>query len=429
MSRLAKATAAQIGGIILCPPSISKNAMKYLFICLLLAGLASGCKGSGAAATGAGDTTGTGPVETRPPNSDYKPAFEGQTRVKGIRTRSAYTVKLIATDLKRPWGIAALPDGRLLITEKSGTMRIATAGGQLSSPITGIPPVVDKGQGGLLGLALDPQFKTNRIVYWACTHPTSGGNLTAVGKGTLSVDEKSIQNASIIYQATPAYDNSMHFGGRVVVGRDGNLYLSTGERSDTETRPQAQDKNSGLGKIICITTSGQPAANGVISPSRPEIYSYGHRNPQGLTVHPETGALWSSEMGPRGGDEINLIQAGKNYGWPTITYGIEYQGEKVGAGLTRQTGMEQPVYYWDPVLSPSGMTFYSGAGIPEWKGNLFICGLNSQHIARLAFEGTRVVGEERLLANEAQRFRDITQGTDGNLYAVTDGGHLYRIGK
>jgi glucose/arabinose dehydrogenase len=336
---------------------------------------------------------------------------------------------VIATDLKRPWGIAAMPDGRLLITEKSGTMRIATSAGQLSQPITGLPPVDDKGQGGLLGLALDPQFASNRTVYWAFTHRTGSGNLTAIAKGVLAPDERTILNASIIYQATPAYDNTMHFGGRLVFDRDGSIFFSTGERSDPETRPRAQDKSSGLGKIIRITTSGQPAANGAVSSSRPEIYSYGHRNPQGLAIHPGTGALWESEMGPRGGDEINIITAGKNYGWPVIGYGIEYAGGKVGAGITQQAGMEQPVYYWDPVLSPSGMTFYSGTVMPEWKNNLFICGLNSQHIARLMIEGTRVTGEERLLADQEQRFRDITQGPDGYLYAVTDGGNLYRIGR
>ncbi len=404
--------------------------MNSLFVCVLLAGLAAGgCKDTGPAATGSGDTSGARPVETVPPNTAYKPAFEGQTRVKGVKTSAAYTVKAIATDLKRPWGIAAMPDGRLLITEKGGTMRIATAAGQLSQPITGLPPVDDKGQGGLLGLALDPQFASNRMVYWAFSHPTGGGNLTAIAKGALSTDERTIQASTVIYQAAPAYDGDKHYGSRLVFDREGAIFFSTGERSDLETRPQAQDKASGLGKIIRITTSGQPAAGGAVSSGRPEIYSYGHRNPQGLAIHPETGALWESEMGPRGGDEINIITAGKNYGWPTIGYGIEYGGDKVGAGITQQAGMEQPVYYWDPVLSPSGMTFYSGTGMPEWKGNLFICGLNSQHIARLVIEGTRVTGEERLLADEGERFRDIAQGRDGYLYAVTDGGKLYRIGK
>jgi glucose/arabinose dehydrogenase len=218
----------------------------------------------------------------------------------------------------------------------------------------------------------------------------------------------------------------------LVFGRDGHLFVSTGERSDLETRPQAQQLNSALGKILRITTNGQPAPGNPFmgnSGARSELYSYGHRNVQGLALHPETGDLWETEMGPRGGDELNRIEAGKNYGWPTIGYGIEYSGEKVGSGITQKEGMEQPVYYWDPVLSPSGMTFYTGKNIPEWKNNVFIAGLNSKHIARLVLQNNRVTGEERLLANEGQRFRDVAEGTDGSLYAITDEGRLYRIAK
>jgi glucose/arabinose dehydrogenase len=248
----------------------------------------------------------------------------------------------------------------------------------------------------------------------------------------LSPDEKKIENATVIYRAIPAYDGDKHFGSRLVFGRDGFLYVSTGERSDLETRPKAQQLNAALGKILRITKDGKPApGNPFISDKNalPEIYSYGHRNPQGLAMHPTTGDIWDSEMGPRGGDEVNIIKAGKNYGWAMITYGIEYSGEKVGDGITQKAGMEQPVYYWDPVLSPSGMTFYSGNTIPEWENNLFIGGLSSTHICRLVIKDNKVVGEERLLEKERQRFRDIAQGKDGALYAVTDDGRLYRIGK
>jgi aldose sugar dehydrogenase len=370
------------------------------------------------------------PVETKEPNTDYKPAFAGQTRIAGVKTTTAYEGKVISSDLKKPWGVIALPDGRLLITEKGGTMRIATAAGEVGPNIGGIPAVNSSGQGGLLGLAIDPQFSTNRMVYWVFSERTSGGNLTSVAKGKLSADEKQIENATVIYRATPAYNGNLHYGGRILFDKSGNIVISTGERSDLATRPQSQDLNSGLGKIIRITTDGKPAAgNPFANQSRPEIYSYGHRNVQGLAWHPETGDLWENEFGPRGGDELNLIQPGKNYGWPVITYGIEYAGPKIGEGITQKEGMEQPVYYWDPVLSPSGMTFYSGSEIPEWKNNLFITGLNSMHIARLVISNNKVTGEERLLANENERFRDITQGTDGALYAVTDGGKLYRIGK
>lgn len=391
----------------------------------------AGCSASSSTNGGSSNDTGStgAPVETRAPNTSYKPAFEGQTRIGSVTTKTPYAGTAISTALQSPWGIAALPDGRLLITQKGGTMRIATTAGQLTEPITGLPPVNSKGQGGLLGLAIDPDFASNRMVYWVFSEDVEGGNLTAVAKGALSADEKRIENASVIYRATPAYNGDKHFGGRVVIDKTGNLIISTGERSDLVTRPQAQDPNSGLGKMIRITKDGQPAPGNPTIGSRPEIYSYGHRSPQGLAFHPQTGDLWESEMGPRGGDEINIIQPGKNYGWPTIGYGIEYNGQKVGEGITQQQGMEQPVYYWDPVLSPSGMTFYSGDAIPEWKNNLFIAGLNSNHIARIVLNNNKVVGEERLLANEGQRFRDITQGKDGALYAVTDGGRLYRIAK
>ena len=374
----------------------------------------------------------TQPVETRSPNSDYKPAFAGQTRIAGVKTNTPYEGKIISKDLNHPWGIAVLPDGRMLITEKEGTMRIATTAGQVSEPITGLPAVNSGGQGGLLGLALDKNFTSNRMVYWAFSEKTPQGNLTAFAKGSLSADERRIENATVIYRATPAYNGTLHYGGRIVFDASDNLVVSTGERSDLATRPQAQQLNSALGKVLRITKDGQPAAGNPFigrADARPEIYSYGHRNVQGLAFNPATGDLWENEFGPRGGDELNLIKPGKNYGWATITYGLEYSGQKVGAGITQQAGLEQPVYYWDPVLSPSGMTFYNGSSMPEWKNNLFICGLNSNHIARLIIRNNKVTGEERLLSGEGQRFRDIAQGKDGALYAVTDEGRLYRIGK
>ncbi|MBC7758244.1 MAG: PQQ-dependent sugar dehydrogenase, partial [Phormidesmis sp. FL-bin-119] len=329
-----------------------------------------------------------------------------------------------------PWGIASLPDGRLLITEKGGAMKIVTQTGAIGTALIGIPAVDSKGQGGLLGVTIDPAFAQNRMVYWAFSEAVSGGNHTSVAKGKLSADEKSIENAVVIYRATPAYNGNAHYGGRVVFDKKGNLLLSTGERSDKETRPQAQDPKSGLGKVIRITTDGKAApGNPIIDPARPEIYSYGHRNVQGLTIHPVTGDIWEGEFGPRGGDEINRIQPGKNYGWPTITYGIEYSGATIGEGITQKSGMEQPVYYWDPSISPSGITFYKGTSIPEWENNLFVGALSGMHIARLVIKNNKVIGEERLLEEEKQRFRAIIQGTDGALYAVTDQGRLYWIGK
>lgn len=386
--------------------------------------------GNGSATSGTDSTN--PPVETRTANTNYKPAFPGQTRIAGVRTSTPYEGKVITSSLTKPWGITSLPDGRLLITQKAGTMVIVNAAGNVGQPITGIPSVNAAGQGGLLGVTTDPAFANNRMIYWVFSENTPEGNVTAVAKGSLSADEQRMENVKVIYRATPAYRGNLHYGGRILVDRSGNLFISTGERSDLATRPQAQQLNSALGKIILITKDGQPAPGNPFigqTGARPELYSYGQRNVQGMAFHPQTGDLWESEMGPKGGDELNLIQAGKNYGWPVITYGIEYSGEKVGAGITRQDGMEQPVYYWDPVLSPSGMTFYSSDNIPEWKNNLFMTGLNSKHIARLVIQNNKVTGEERLLSTEGQRFRDITEGTDGALYAVTDEGRLYRLGR
>lgn len=371
-------------------------------------------------------------VETKEPNSDYKSAFKGQTRIGAVTTKSQYDSKVLTTALERPWGIAALPNGKFLVTEKDKTMRVVTPSGAVGDPLTGIPKADAAGQGGMLGLCIDPNFKKNRMVYWVFSESMGDGNVTAVAKGKLAADEKSIENAQVIYRATPAYKGALHFGGRILFAKDGNLLVSTGERSDKETRPQAQDLNSGLGKIVRITTDGKAAAGNPFigkANARPEIYSYGHRNVQGMAINPVTGDLWETEFGPRGGDELNRIEAGKNYGWPIITYGIEYSGEKIGTPIQQKEGMEQPVYYWDPVLSPSGITFYSGKGISEWKNNLFISGLSSMHICRLVIKDNKVVGEERLLSSENQRFRDIIEGIDGALYTITDQGKLYRIGK
>jgi glucose/arabinose dehydrogenase len=371
-------------------------------------------------------------VETKTPNADYQSAFEGQKRISGIKTRTAYESKILSTELKRPWGIISLPDGRFLITEKAGTVKIATASGALSAAITGVPAVNSKGQGGLLGITIDPSFNQNRMIYWSFSEDNTGGSLTAVAKGKLSADDKSIENATVIYRATPAYNGTLHYGGRVLFDNKGNLLVTTGERSDMVTRPQSQDLKSGLGKVIRITTDGKPSAGNPFlnnSDARPEIYSYGHRNVQSIAIHPVTGDIWEGEFGPRGGDEINLIKPGKNYGWPTITYGIEYDGKKVGEGINQKAGLEQPVYYWDPSISPSGMTFFKGNSIPEWKNNLFIGSLSGMHILRLVIENNKVIGEERLLSGENQRFRAVTQGKDGALYAITDQGRLYWVGK
>ena len=376
------------------------------------------------------DTT-KAPVEKLPPNNSYSPAFAGQTRIAGIKTKTALDVKILAEGLKRPWGITILPDGRLLITEKTGVMKIVTTNGKVSEPITGLPDVNSGGQGGLLGLTVDPAFSKNRMVYWVFSEKTSTGNLTAVAKGTLSADEKKMENVSVIYRADPAHPSMGHYGGRILVDKTGNLLVTTGERSSLETRPQAQYLTSANGKVLRITKEGKPAPGNPVwsADARPEIYSYGHRNVQNLAFHPVTGDIWTAEFGPMGGDELNLVKPGKDYGWPAITYGLEYSGAKVGEGIQQKEGMEQPVYYWNPSISPSGMSFYSGNMIPEWKNNLFIGALSGKHILRLVIKDNKVVGEERLLADQNQRFRSTMQGKDGALYAITDEGRLYRVAK
>jgi len=372
------------------------------------------------------------PVESQSPNTKYKPAFAGQTRIAGVKTKTPYTVTLLNKTLERPWGICTLPDGRFLISQKLGTMCIVNSAGKVVKNITNLPAVVPDGQGGLLDVNIDPAFATNRMIYWDYSEKTTGGSLLAIAKGKLSADESKIENIQVIYRATPVYSGSLQFGSRIVFDKNGNLFVSTGERSGTDIRMQAQSLSASIGKIIHITKAGKPVAGGPFAKTanaRPEIYAYGLRSPEGLAINPATGELWESEFGPRGGDEINIIRPGKNYGWPVITYGLEYSGEKVGDGIQQKAGMQQPVYYWDPVLSPAGILFYNSNVIPEWKGNLFVGGLSSTHIARLVLKNNKVIGEERLLAKEGERFRALATGKDGAIYAVTDGGRFYKIAK
>ncbi len=372
------------------------------------------------------------PVETQAANTNYKPAFTGQTRIGSLVTKIPYEYKIITTSLKDPWGIVGLPNGKLLVTEQSGTMRILTKEGLIGSPIANIPAVNSSGQGGLLGLCIDPNFIANRMVYWAFSENVAGGSITSVAKGKLSENEGIMESVAVIYRSNTPFNGNLHFGARIVIDNTGHLLVCIGERSSTSTRLMAQSVNSSLGKVIRITTdgakaSGNPLFNG--AGALGELYTIGHRNPQGLAIHPITGDVWLGEFGPKGGDEINLLKPGKNYGWPIITYGIEYSGQKVGDGIQQKENMEQPIYYWDPSVSPSGMTFYKGNRVSEWQNNLFVGALGGTHILRLHISNNIVQGEERLLSGENQRFRDITQGVDGALYAITDAGRLYKIDK
>ena len=365
-------------------------------------------------------------VDSRPPNApDQKPAFTGQTDAPERKSNVAFEVMTVAEGLVSPWGLAFLPDGRMLVTEKPGRLRVVTASGMLSEPATGLPAVAARGQGGLLGLALDPDFATNGIVYLSFSEPQEGGaNNTAVAKGRF-VDgaPPKLENAEVIFHQQPSLASQAHFGGRLVFSRDGTLFVTMGDRSVTEGRMQAQKMDSLIGKIARINTDGSiPKDNPFVGKTgvRPEIWSFGHRNVQAATLHPTTGELWEVEHGTRGGDEVNVAKKGRDYGWPTIAYGIEYRGGTITGGIQAQEGMEQPVYYWDPNIAPSGMTFYTGNMFPEWKGSLFVGGLGGQALVRLTVEGERVTGEERLLTDLKERFRDVVQGPDGALYLLTD---------
>ncbi|MEO8281017.1 MAG: PQQ-dependent sugar dehydrogenase, partial [Ideonella sp.] len=292
-----------------------------------------------------------------------QPAFAGQTRACMAPKSAPVTVTVLAKGLDHPWAAEPLPDGGVLVTERDGgSLRHVSAAGVLSKPIAGLPAVDARGQGGLLDVALSPTFATDRTIFWTYAEPRQGGNGTSVARGVLSTDMLRLEQVRVILRTQPTYDGDKHFGSRLAFGPDGMLYVTLGERSDLATRPQAQDLGSHLGKVLRITADGAaPADNPFVGKpgARPEIWSWGHRNVQAAAFDGQ-GRLWTGEMGPRGGDELNLVERGKNYGWPTITYGIEYSGKPVGPGDTVRAGLEQPVYYWDPVIAPSGAQWYSG---------------------------------------------------------------------
>jgi aldose sugar dehydrogenase len=360
--------------------------------------------------------------------SNQRPAFPGQTDAPLKRSNVAFDVVTVARGLESPWGLAFLPDGRMLVTEQPGRLRVVFPDGRLSPPVAGLPSnIAAIGQGGLLDVALDPDFDTSRRIYWSFSEQRPNGtNNTAVARGTFYDDgAPRVSLVELIYHQEPSLQSRAHFGGRLVFGRDGTLFVTQGERSITEGRMQAQKLDSLLGKIVRINRNGTiPNDNPFVGKPgvRPEIWSFGHRNVEAATLHPSTGELWEVEHGTRGGDEINIARKGRDYGWPTIAYGIEYSGRQINGGIQAQDGMEQPLYYWDPVIAPSGMTFYTGDLFPAWRNNLFIGGLASQALVRLTIDGDRVVDEERLVTDMSprERIRDVVQGPDGALYLLTD---------
>ncbi|MBX3725101.1 MAG: PQQ-dependent sugar dehydrogenase [Xanthomonadales bacterium] len=339
-------------------------------------------------------------------------------------------VTRIAGDLAHPWGMAFLPDGRMLVTERPGRLRIVTADGQVSEPVAGVPEVHARGQGGLLDVALDPGFAGNGLVYLSYAMPEGRGAATAVARGRL--DGEALVDVQRVWVQQPAVSGvDVHFGSRLVFARDGRLFVTTGDRNQ---RADAQRLDRGQGKVVRIESSGMVPADNPFASRRDalaEVWSYGHRNIQGAALHPATGELWTHEHGPRGGDEINIARAGRNYGWPVIGAGINYSGRPIPETEgTEREGMEQPLHLWNPSIAPSGMAFYEHDRFPAWRGNLFVGALAFQLVARLELDGERVVHEERILLDLRQRIRDVRVGPDGYLYLLTDAprGELLRVG-
>lgn len=334
--------------------------------------------------------------------------------------------------LVNPWALAVLPDGGMLVTERPGRLRHVSPDGQLSEPIAGVPDVDARGQGGLLDVTLDPQFASNRLVYLSYAERGDGGNGTAVARGVLNADMTALDDVEVIFQQAPKVQSRAHFGSRLVFSPEGHLFVTLGERSNARFRGQAQDLDSHLGKIVRINPDGSvPDDNPFVGQegALPEIWAYGVRNVQAAAINPASGVLWEIEHGPRGGDELNVIQPGANYGWPLVTLGVEYSGDTIGDGLESEDGMIDAIHSWTPVIAPSGMMFYEGDAFPDWQGDLFVGGLASTALVRLEVDGESVTHEERILGELGLRIRDVATGPDGVIYVATDeeNGEVLRI--
>ena len=357
----------------------------------------------------------------------------GSAPVAAQTTRSSagdVAVETVARGLDHPWAIAFLPDGRLLVTERPGRMRIVATDGKLSPALAGVPKVFASGQGGLLDIVLDRGYAQSHTIYFCYAEPGNGGARTTLARARL-VDEGTprLDDVKVIFQQDGPLSNSRHFGCRIVQADDGNLFLSMGDHGNFPN--EAQNLGNHIGKVVRIRPDGSvPPDNPFVGRqgAKPEIWSYGHRNAQGLARHPVTGQLWEHEHGPRGGDEVNLVDKGKNYGWPVIGYGIDYSGAKIHES-TNKAGMEQPLWHWVPSIAPSGMAFYAGDLFPAWRGNLFVGALAAQLLVRLELDGQKVVREERLLRDQNERIRDVRQGPDGALWLATDSssGRILRV--
>jgi glucose/arabinose dehydrogenase len=428
---------------------MKKNQIAFVLIVLLTSVAAACAQNPREALKTPTSVSSCAPLETRTANApEQKPAFAGQTRACDAKSDVAFDVVVLAKGLDKPWAVEPLPSGDFLITEKSGQLRIVSAKGEVGQPIGGLlpvgaggvsptsgqgglPPITARGQGGLLDVALSPNFDRDRTIFWSFSEQREGGSGTSVARGVLTENRKNLEQVRVIFRAMPTYNNGLHFGSRLAFGPDNMLYITLGDRFDRPNRPKAQQLDTHLGKIIRINPDGSvPADNPFIKQSgaMPEIWSLGHRNIQSATFD-DKGRLWTVEMGPQGGDELNLIEKGKNYGWSVVTYGEEYSGDPIPNAVTAREGYEQPVYYWDPVIAPSGAQFYTGDAFPAWRGSLFIGALREQRLVRLVIKDNRVIGEEHLLTDRGQRIRDVRQGYDGSLYIVTDqaNGELWKI--
>lgn len=409
------------------PPAVLRTSLAAALVFFYVGPLYAG---AGPAAVGAAPPGACTPLETRPPNApDQRPAFEAQTRACATKTQTPFQVVVLAKDLQKPWAVEPLPSGDFLVTEKAGNLRLVSATGAVGAPIAGVPEVDSGGQGGLLDVALSPTFTRDRTLYVSFTEPRAEGNGTSVARAVWSADGQRLEQVKIVFRALPTYDNGMHFGSRLAFDADGMLFVTTGDRSDTPMRKYAQDLGSHLGKVLRIKPQGgAPMNNPFIDQGAPEAWTLGHRNIQAAAVDAR-GRLWIVEHGPKGGDELNLIHKGRNYGWPRVSFGEEYSGAPIPDAATARPGYEPPVYYWDPVIAPSGAQFYTGMLFPEWRNNLFVGALKERRLVRLVLKNDKVVGEEHLLTDRGERIRDVRQGPDGALYVVTDSdnGELWKI--
>ncbi len=356
---------------------------------------------------------------------DPEPAFPLQTRAPEIKTSTPFYVDTVASGLERPWGLAFLPDGRMIVTEKPGRIRIIDRDGNVGDSILGVPAVHFQQDGGLMDIILTPDFPQSREIIWSYSEKRDTGYVPSVARGILSKDEKNLEQVEVIYRAGPGIGSVMHYGTTLLFDDKGYLFVTFGERFEERIRGRAQSHHSAFGKIIRIDRNGAPAPGNPFTSQEDtlsEIWATGFRDPQGIAFHPETGELWSSDHGPRGGDEINIVNPGSNYGWPLVSYGTEYDKTLVNGGLTDLPGMTQPVYFWNPAVAPAHIEFCSGKMFPEWRNNLFVACLRGTKLIRLELNGHKVSGEEWLLEDWDQRIRGVREGPDGSMYLWTDQG-------